>query len=168
MENRHHRELTFLSSGGDFLNPALDHATHNADPPIKEMDFFSSSPSSPATHKTNTTNRINHDHHNHVGHQDHTHRQGSPTQPVNVSFFPIWISSILHHCVLNATHFSVNFFSCFYIQTGLNLTCASTGVTKEENGENHEAEVCMTPLGMDSTINQAVCDYLLCVGFCLK
>ncbi|XP_027905335.1 LOW QUALITY PROTEIN: probable WRKY transcription factor 47 [Vigna unguiculata] len=108
MENRHHRELTFLSSGGDFLNPALDHATHNADPPIKEMDFFSSSPSSPATHKTNTTNRINHDHHNHVGHQDHTHRQGSPTQPVN---------------------------------TGLNLTCASTGVTKEENGENHEAEL---------------------------
>ncbi|XP_047149407.1 probable WRKY transcription factor 47 isoform X1 [Vigna umbellata] len=107
MENRHHRELTFLSSGGDFLNPPFDHTTRDTDPPIKEMDFFSSSPSSPATHKTNNTNHINH-----VGLQDHTHPQGSPPH-------------VSHHPV----------------NTGLNLTCASTGLTKEENGENHEAEL---------------------------
>jgi len=119
MENRHHRELTFLSSGGDFLNPPLDHTTHNTDSTIKEMDFFSS-PSSPPTNKNNSTNHINHDHQKHVRNQDRTHRQGSPTRvshhPVNVSF-SIWISSILHHCVLNATHFSIFFFHaciCMY------------------------------------------------------
>jgi len=29
------------------------------------------------------------------------------------------------------------------MQTGLNLTCVSAGVTKEENGENPETEVCI-------------------------
>ncbi|KEH24448.1 probable WRKY transcription factor 47 isoform X2 [Medicago truncatula] len=38
MENHHHRELSFLSSSGDFLH------NNSIDPPIKEMDFFSSSP----------------------------------------------------------------------------------------------------------------------------
>ncbi|ESW35243.1 hypothetical protein PHAVU_001G218500 [Phaseolus vulgaris] len=111
MENRHHRELTFLSSGGDFLNPPLDHTTHNTDSTIKEMDFFSS-PSSPPTNKNNSTNHINHDHQKHVRNQDRTHRQGSPTH-------------VSHHPV----------------NTGLNLTCVSAGVTKEENGENPEAEM---------------------------
>jgi len=115
MENRHHRELTFLSSGGDFLNPPLDNTTHNTDPTIKEMDFFSSC-SSPPTNRNNNTSHINHDYPK----QDHTHRQGSPTDvthhPVNVSF-STWISSILHHCVLNATGFSIIlfFFSFLYL-----------------------------------------------------
>ncbi|CAJ1872595.1 unnamed protein product [Sphenostylis stenocarpa] len=111
MENRHHRELTFLSSG-DFLNRPLDHTIRNTDLPIKEMDFFSSA-SSPGTHKNNNNNHMNRDSHKHHGHQDHTHRQGSPTHDHT------------DHCV----------------NTGLNLTCASAGVRKEENGENSEAEL---------------------------
>nr|KYP71720.1 putative WRKY transcription factor 42 [Cajanus cajan] len=94
MDNPHPHHLSFLTS---------DHfLSQRTDPPIKEMDFFSSS----TTHKNNNTNHVTADKQQHHP-QDQTH--GSPTR-------------LNHHTV----------------NTGLNLTCASLGVTKAENDETHE------------------------------
>ncbi|XP_027352041.1 probable WRKY transcription factor 47 isoform X2 [Abrus precatorius] len=100
MDNPHHREFTFLDSG------------HRIDPPIKEMDFFSSSRKDNNINNNNDTN----DHRQNHLDQDHHHanitNRPSPTR---------------------VTHQPIN--------TGLNLTCASAGVSKAENGENHETEL---------------------------
>ncbi|RZC21977.1 probable WRKY transcription factor 47 isoform X2 [Glycine soja] len=94
-----------------FLSSA--HFLDHIDPPsIKEMDFFSTS--SPRDHKNNTSSRdTNDDHYQNRDDQHDTHdRHGSPTR-------------VIDHRV----------------NTGLNLTCASAGVTKAENGENPETEL---------------------------
>ncbi|TKY61645.1 WRKY transcription factor 42 [Spatholobus suberectus] len=119
MENRHHRELTFLSSG-DFLGHRIDRTTHNRnpDPPIKEMDFFSSA-SSAGNNKSNDINDDNQkQQQKRDGDQDDTHRRGSITKdgsPTHVTDQPV--------------------------NTGLNLRCASAGVTKAKNGEISETEL---------------------------
>ncbi|KAJ1393337.1 hypothetical protein SESBI_35057 [Sesbania bispinosa] len=110
MENRHHRELTFLSSG-DFLRHNLDPPTgHNTDPPpIKEMDFFSSAKNN--NNKDTNDDNLHHQQRDRDQHDNNT-KEGSPTlhtdQPVNI---------------------------------GLNLTCASAGVSRGANGENSETEM---------------------------
>ena len=87
MENHHRLELTFFNSG-NFLRQNIDRTTENSeehsDPPIKEMDFFSSS-----------RNRITSETRNHQS-QDDYHRHGKINQdgstrivtdpPVNVRF----------------------------------------------------------------------------------
>lgn len=113
MENRqehhHHRELTFLSSGGDFLLHSLDRTGET--PPIREMDFFSSSSANNNNNNENKdTNDIDDNHHHHqlITEQQHdrgqhdddsTHphgsritKDGSPTDhpAVNVRFQIIW------------------------------------------------------------------------------
>ncbi|XP_061366278.1 probable WRKY transcription factor 47 [Gastrolobium bilobum] len=109
MEDRqqhNHRGLSFLSSG-DFIR--------HKDPPLKEMDFFSSG----NNNNNNNTNNTN-------GTNDNPQQKHDQNQDGRNSITNGGSSELL-------TDHSVNI--------GLNLTCASAGISREANVQNPETEM---------------------------